>query len=138
MKQKLSCGLMIMALLFFAFHPPLPAAEIRVGILYPMSGPTGQVGLDHKHAIELAMDIINTTNHKNLNLPLSKSGGLNNLGGAKVTVIFADHQGKPELGLSEAERLITQEKSGRSVWMLSIFRDGDRQHGSRTNENSIF
>ena len=32
------------------------------------------------------------------------------LGGAKVTVIVVDHQGKPEVGLSETERLITQEK----------------------------
>ncbi len=32
------------------------------------------------------------------------------LKGAKVRLVFADHQGKPELGQSEAERLITQEK----------------------------
>ena len=110
MRQKLSCGFMVIAFLLFAFHPALSAAEIKIGVLYPMSGSTGQVGLDHRHAIELAMDIINTTNYKNLNLPLSKTGGLNNLGGAKITVVFADHQGKPELGLSEAERMITQEK----------------------------
>ena len=110
MRQKLSCGFMVIAFLFFAFHSALSAAEVKIGVLYPMSGSTGQVGLDHRNAIELAMDIINTTNYKNLNLPLSKTGGLNNLGGAKVTVVFADHQGKPELGLSEAERMITQEK----------------------------
>jgi branched-chain amino acid transport system substrate-binding protein len=32
------------------------------------------------------------------------------LKGAKVRVVFADHQGKPELGQAEAERLITQQK----------------------------
>ncbi len=57
-----------------------------------MSGVAAQAGLDDKHAIELAMDIINTTKYKHLNLPLSKSEGLPNLGGAKVTVTIADHQ----------------------------------------------
>jgi branched-chain amino acid transport system substrate-binding protein len=75
-----------------------------------MSGPTAQAGIDDKHAIELALEIINTDKYKHLNLPLSKTVGLPNLKGAKLTVTIADHQGKPDLGLSEAERLITQEK----------------------------
>jgi len=86
------------------------APEVKIGVIYPMSGPIAQAGLDNKHAIELALDIINTTKYKNLNLPLAKTEGLPNLGGAKITVTFADHQGKPDLGLSEAERLLTQEK----------------------------
>ena len=86
------------------------APEVKIGVIYPMSGPIAQAGLDNKHAIELALDIINTTKYKNLNLPLAKTEGLPNLGGAKLTVTFADHQGKPDLGLSEAERLLTQEK----------------------------
>jgi branched-chain amino acid transport system substrate-binding protein len=88
----------------------LPAQEVKIGVIYPMSGPIAQAGLDNKHAIELALDIINTTKYKNLNLPLAQTEGLPNLGGAKLTVTFADHQGKPDLGLSEAERLLTQEK----------------------------
>ena len=43
-------------------------------------------------------------------LPIAKGKGLAGLGGAKVTVIVVDHQGKPEVGQSETERLITQEK----------------------------
>src|SRR5262249_14277873 len=45
-----------------------------------------------------------------LPLPLAKGRGLPGLGGAKVSVIVVDHQAKPEVGQSEAERLITQEK----------------------------
>jgi len=97
-------------MIFFLLPQFLSAAEVKIGVIYPMSGPTAQAGLDDKHAIELALDIINTTNYKHLNLPLSKTAGLPNLGGAKVTVTIADHQGKPDLGLSESERLITQEK----------------------------
>ena len=32
------------------------------------------------------------------------------LGGAKITIVVVDHQGKPDVGQSETERLITQEK----------------------------
>jgi branched-chain amino acid transport system substrate-binding protein len=88
----------------------LAQREVKIGALYPMTGPSAQVGLDNKNAIELALDIINTGKYRHLNLPLSKSEGLPNLKGAKVAVVIADHQGKPDLGLSEAERLITQEK----------------------------
>jgi branched-chain amino acid transport system substrate-binding protein len=91
--------------------PSLPAQEeIRIGSIYPLTGPVGQAGLNQKNAIELAAEIVNTTKYKHLNVPLAGAGGLPNLKGAKVKVIFADHQGKPDLGLSEAERMITQEK----------------------------
>ena len=97
--------------LLLSFPPSLPAQqEVKIGVIYPMSGPIAQAGLDNRHAIELALEIINTTKHKDLNLPLAKTVGLPNLGGAKLSVVFADHQGKPDLGLSEAERLLTQEK----------------------------
>ncbi len=88
----------------------LPAQDVKIGVIYPFSGPTAQIGLDHRHAVELVLDIVNTDKYKNWNLPLAKTIGLPNLKGAKVSAVFADHQGKPELGLSEAERLITQEK----------------------------
>lgn len=109
-KILFSCSI-ISAFLFFTLPGSLPAADVKIGVIYPMSGPTAQAGLDDKHAIEMALDIINTTKYKHLNLPLSKTEGLPNLRGAKVTVTIADHQGKPDLGLSEAERLITQEKA---------------------------
>jgi branched-chain amino acid transport system substrate-binding protein len=107
------------ALLAFAFMqvlciaaiPGFGAQEVKIGVIYPMSGPAAQPGIDNKNVIDVALEIINTTNYKHLNLPLAKDAGLPNLGGAKVTVSFADHQGKPDLGLSEAERMITQEKA---------------------------
>ncbi len=82
--------------------------EVVIGVLYPMSGPVAQVGLDSVAAVKTAVEIINTG--ARLPLPLAKGGGLPNLGGAKIRVIVADHQGKPATGQAEAERLITQEK----------------------------
>jgi len=110
MRKAVFCCSIIAALLSFVFPATMLAADVKIGVIYPMSGAIAQAGLDDKNAIELALDIINTGKYKHLNLPLSKSAGLPNLGGAKVTVVFSDHQGKPDLGLSEAERLITQEK----------------------------
>ena len=35
---------------------------------------------------------------------------MTSLGGAKIRLVYADHQGDPQKGRAEAERLITQEK----------------------------
>jgi branched-chain amino acid transport system substrate-binding protein len=82
--------------------------EIVIGALYPLSGPSGATGVDARHALETAAHVINTS--IDLDLPLAKSAGLAGLGGAKVTVVYADHQGDPQKGRAEAERLITQKR----------------------------
>ncbi len=84
------------------------AQEVVIGVLYPMTGPVAQIGLDARSAVNVALDIINSRH--DLNLPLAKDAGLPRLGGAKVRVVVVDHQGKPDIGQAEAERLITQEK----------------------------
>jgi len=83
-------------------------AEVVIGVLYPMTGPSAQIGIDAINVMKVALDIIN--NDVNVNLPLGKGAGLPRLGNAKVRIVPVDHQGKPEIGLAEAERLITQEK----------------------------
>jgi branched-chain amino acid transport system substrate-binding protein len=82
--------------------------EVVIGVLYPMTGPVAQIGIDARSAINVALDIIN--NRHDLKLPLAAGAGLPALGGAKVRVVVVDHQGKPDIGQAEAERLITQEK----------------------------
>ncbi|MBI3636769.1 MAG: ABC transporter substrate-binding protein [Candidatus Rokubacteria bacterium] len=82
--------------------------EVVIGVLYPLSGNAAQVGLDSVNAVKLAADIVNT--NVDLNVPLGKGEGLPGLGGAKIRLIIVDHQGKPDVGQAEAERLVTQEK----------------------------
>jgi branched-chain amino acid transport system substrate-binding protein len=85
------------------------AKEVVIGVVYPMSGPNAQAGVDNKPVFEIAAEIANGT----LDLPFpfyQQLKGLPGLKGAKVRLIFADHQGKPDLGQAEAERMITQEK----------------------------
>jgi branched-chain amino acid transport system substrate-binding protein len=83
-------------------------SEVVIGLTYPMSGANAQVGVDAQRAFETAVDIIN--NDQDFDLPLARGTGLPGLGGAKIRLIFADHQSDPQKGRAEAERLITQEK----------------------------
>ncbi|MEK6718300.1 MAG: ABC transporter substrate-binding protein, partial [candidate division NC10 bacterium] len=96
------------AVLGLASGPAAQTKEVVIGVLYPMTGPVAQVGIDSVNALKVALDIIN--NDVNINLPLGRGAGLPRLGGAKVRIVVVDHQGKPDIGLAEAERLITQEK----------------------------
>src|ERR1700744_1843804 len=82
--------------------------DIRIGFTYPLSGAAAQIGIDAQRAFETAAEIIN--NNYDFDLPLAKGAGLPGLGGAKIQLIFADHQSDPQKGRAEAERLITQEK----------------------------
>jgi branched-chain amino acid transport system substrate-binding protein len=82
--------------------------EVVIGALFPMSGANAQVGVDARHAMETAADIINSS--YDLDLPTAKNAGLAGLGNARIKLIFADHQSDPQKGRAEAERLITQEK----------------------------
>jgi branched-chain amino acid transport system substrate-binding protein len=81
--------------------------EVRVGFTYPLSGANAQTGVDAQRSFETAAAIIN--DHYDFDLPLAKEVGLPGLGGAKLRMIFADHQSDPQKGRAEAERLITQE-----------------------------
>jgi branched-chain amino acid transport system substrate-binding protein len=93
----------------FAGYAQAQAKDVVIGVLYPMTGPSAQIGIDAINVIKVAVDIIN--NDVNINVPLGKGVGLPNLGGAKVRIVPVDHQGKADVGQAEAERLITQEKA---------------------------
>ena len=82
--------------------------EVLIGVIYPFSGASAQQGVDAQKAYEVAAEIIN--NKYDFDLPMAKDAGLPGLGGAKIRLVFADHQSDPQKGRAETERLITQEK----------------------------
>jgi branched-chain amino acid transport system substrate-binding protein len=94
------------ALLPMALRAQTP--EVVIGVIYPLSGASAQIGVDAQRAFETANEIINK--NYDFDLPLARGEGLPGLGGAKVRLVFADHQADPQKGRAEAERLITQEK----------------------------
>ena len=73
------------------------AAEVvRVGTLYPITGPVALSGGRPLAAVKAVVDIVN--NKHDLDIPLARTAGLPNLGGAKIELVIADHQGRPEIG----------------------------------------
>ncbi|MGA2550191.1 MAG: ABC transporter substrate-binding protein [Burkholderiaceae bacterium] len=90
--------------------PAWSQQEVRIGVIYPLSGPAAATGAELKHALELAVEVINDGVKGIPNLPFSSGGGLPNLKGAKIKLVFADHQSNPQIGSTEAERLINEEK----------------------------
>jgi branched-chain amino acid transport system substrate-binding protein len=84
--------------------------EIKIGVVYPLTGAAASTGAELKNALELAADVVNSGVKGIPGLPFSSGGGLPNLKGAKIKLVFADHQGSPQVGATETERLITQEK----------------------------
>ena len=92
-----AAGLLISGLIFTG---PATAddATIKIGNIIPLSGPSASVGQQGKNAREMAIEEINA------------AGGIKSLGGAKLEMLYADSESKPEKGVSEAERLINTEK----------------------------
>ncbi|MCP4388960.1 MAG: ABC transporter substrate-binding protein, partial [Gammaproteobacteria bacterium] len=85
------------------------AAEgVKIGVLYPLSGPVAQVGKDAVAAVETAIDIIN--NSHDIDMPLAQQKGLSGLGGAKISIVVGDHGGKAEVGVGETEKMIHSDK----------------------------
>jgi branched-chain amino acid transport system substrate-binding protein len=110
MKRRIFTSLFLVCFfLLGSFSAQGAEKTIRIGAIWPLSGPVSREGQEARVAVELAKEIINTkTNLKGI--PLAQTEGLPNLGGAKIEIIWADSQGKPEIGRAETERLITVEK----------------------------
>ena len=82
---------------------------VRIGCTYPFTGVAASAGIALRGAVEVALDIVNNA-HPDLDaLPLGAGAGLPNLGGRKVDVSFADHQGNPATAQSQTLRLISQD-----------------------------
>ena len=97
------------AVLLSLSSPARAADDIVVGAIYPLTGNAAQIGADARAAIDTVLEIINGT-HEPVPMLMGKGGGLDRLGGAKIRVVWADHQNDPQKARAEAERLITQDK----------------------------
>ena len=88
---------------------PAHAADVKIGVIYPLTGNAASAGQSAKDAIELGAEIVNTAHPELKALPLGATAGLPNLGGAKIVLYQADHQGNPQVGQQQTLRLITQD-----------------------------
>jgi branched-chain amino acid transport system substrate-binding protein len=81
---------------------------IKIGSVQPATGPLAVIGVGQRRGNQLAADYINA------------KGGIKSMDGAKLELLLGDSESKPEVGRSEADRLI---KGGAKV-MTGPFQSG--------------
>src|ERR1700744_3874392 len=89
--------------------PTQAADAVKVGVIYPLTGNSASAGQSARDAVHLGADIVNNAYPELKNLPLGATAGLPNLGGAKIELDEADHQGNPQVGQQQTLRLITED-----------------------------
>lgn len=87
----------------------MAAGEIKIGVLFPLTGGAASAGRELRAGAELAADIANNV-VPDLNMTMAKNAGIKSLGGAKITLVFKDHEGNPTLGADLAKKLILDDK----------------------------
>jgi len=86
------------------------ADAVKIGVLFPLTGNAAAAGQASKAALEVAADVVNNPHPELKAIPLSEGAGIPGLGGAKLELVFIDHQGNPSVAQQQALRLINQDK----------------------------
>jgi len=91
---------------------PLPlraqAKTFKVGVVHPVTGPLAEPGQACRLGAQMAADAING------------AGGIKALGGMKLELVLGDTQTKPDVGRTEAERVI----NGGAQMLMGSFDSG--------------
>jgi branched-chain amino acid transport system substrate-binding protein len=104
--------LLIVAMLAMILTVPgMAQAEkvIKIGAIYPLTGGAAAAGRVLRAGAELAAEIANNS-VAGIDMDMAKKAGIQSMGGAKIQLIFKDHQGNPQLGADLAKQLIKDEK----------------------------
>jgi branched-chain amino acid transport system substrate-binding protein len=110
MRKKKLAFILVTAVLFTVTSTAMAAEKIKLGIVYPITGPLTETGKLYVDAYKLYVNMINNSYDIDSPGDIIRSKGLPNLGGANVELVIADTEGKPDIGRSETERLVTVEK----------------------------
>jgi len=87
----------------------LAVKEVKIGVIYPLTGGAAAAGRELRAGAELAAKIANNAMPE-LPMTMAKNAGIQSLGGARIKLIFKDHQGNPTLGADLAKKLILDDK----------------------------
>ena len=113
MKKALRYGLCVLSLMLVIglIFPAGALAQktIKIGVIYPLTGGAAAAGRELRAGAELAAKIANNA-MPDIAMTMAKNGGIKNLGGAKIELIFKDHEGNPTLGADLAKKLILDDK----------------------------
>ena len=96
-KSKILLGFVCLLAFFFACGPfqAMAADSVKVGVVLPLTGSMAKFGEIEKQSFEMALEEINA------------AGGIN---GKKLELLIEDTTGRPDVGRSVAEKLITKDK----------------------------
>ncbi|UCF85183.1 MAG: ABC transporter substrate-binding protein [Desulfobacteraceae bacterium] len=96
-KSKLYLGLVLTVGFCFVFNATLTMAAdtVKVGIVLPLTGPQAKFGEIEKLSFDLALEEIN---------------GAGVINGKKLELVMEDDTGRPDVGRSVVEKLITKDK----------------------------
>jgi branched-chain amino acid transport system substrate-binding protein len=72
------------------------APTLKVGVVHPITGPLAEPGQACRLGAQMAADAINA------------AGGIKSLNGLKLELLLGDTQTKPDVGRTEAERVVNQ------------------------------
>jgi branched-chain amino acid transport system substrate-binding protein len=84
-------GVLLFAL--FAASPVGAQAPIKIGVLIPLTGPLAGIGIANKAGIEVAFEEIQYR-----------------LAGREIRLLIEDTEGKPDVGITKARKLVEQEQ----------------------------
>jgi len=87
----------------------MAADTVRIGVIYPLTGGAAAAGRELRAGAELAAEIANNT-MSDVSITMAQNTGIKALGGAKIELIFKDHEGNPTLGADLAKKLILDDK----------------------------
>ena len=113
MKKALKYGLCMLSLML-VMGMIIPAGvlaqkTIKIGAIYPLTGGAAAAGRELRAGVELAVELANNA-MADIDMSMAKNAGITSLGGAKLEIIFKDHEGNPTLGADLAKKLILDDK----------------------------
>jgi len=99
--------MLVIAMIFPA--GALAQKTIKIGAIYPLTGGAAAAGRELRAGVELAVELANSA-MADVDMSMAKNAGITSLGGAKIEIIFKDHEGNPTLGADLAKKLILDDK----------------------------
>ena len=99
---------LLFSAILFVTAPSCGADTVKIGVLYPLTGGAAAEGRELRAGAELAAEIAN--NIMPVDMDMARRGGISSLGGARIELIFMDHEGNPTLGADLAKKLILDDK----------------------------
>ncbi len=101
--------LMLVLTLVLGMQTSHAVETIKIGVLYPLTGGAAAEGRELRAGAELAAEIANSSIPE-IKMDMAKHVGIASMGGAKIELIFKDHEGNPTLGADQAKKLIQDDK----------------------------